>query len=90
MPIPGFFSFTLQGLAIFTAIATVGFKVILLLRKIDRGFDIWQWQHLVMWSKFEKENPIPPYPRLSWEDDATARKNWLGRVVKANSEPPPR
>lgn len=82
---PGFFNFTAQGLGILTTITIVGIKVIVILRKIDRGFDIWQWQHLVMWTKFEKENPVPPYPKLSWDDDATARTHWLNRRAKSDS-----
>jgi hypothetical protein len=87
---PDFFHFTMQGLGIFTAISAVGLKVIVLLRKIDRGFNLWNWQHLVMWTKFEKENPVPPYPKLSWDDEARAEAHWLGRMAKRDSEPPPR
>lgn len=93
MQIPGapqdFFHFTAQGMGIFSAISIVGWRVVRLLRKIDRGFDIWQWQHLVMWTKFEKENPVPPYPKLSWDDDATAQSHWLNRKQKSSKGPSP-
>lgn len=65
----GFFHFTLQGLAIFTAIFTLGFKAIKLLRKIDRGFSVWQWQHTLMWRKFVRENRLPDYPGLDAPHD---------------------
>lgn len=86
---PDFFHFTAQGMGILSAISIIGWRVVRLLRKIDRGFDIWQWQHLVMWTKFERENAVPPYPKLSWDDDAKAHKNWLSRMVKRDSEGPP-
>lgn len=70
----GFFHFTLQGLGIFTAIATVGIKVILLLRKIDRGFSVWQWQHTLMWRKYVRENRLPDYPSLQVPPDWEPRQ----------------
>lgn len=88
----GFFNFTLQGVAIFTAIATIGIKVLILLRRIDRGFSEWQWQHLVMWRKFERDNrgDIPPYPRVSWDEYTVVpiERDWLGRVKTQGSVPP--
>lgn len=76
LSIPSFFNFTLQGMGIFSAIVITGWKTLKILRKIDRGFDIWNWQHLVMWTKFERENPVPPYPRLSWDSPDSVESHW--------------
>lgn len=66
-----FFHFTLQGLGIMCAILGMGWKIIKMLRKFDRGFDLWLWEHKVMWTDWANKNPIPAYPliRVARPDD---------------------
>lgn len=66
---PSFFHFTLQGLMIFGSIAISGWKAIKLLRKIDKGFVVWQWEHTIMWNHWVKNNDVPPFPSTILKDE---------------------
>jgi hypothetical protein len=69
-----FFHFNAQGIGILIAICTIGWHALKLLRKIDRGFDVWNWQHGVMWLQYQKDHKdkMPPYPLLSLERAAAS------------------
>lgn len=65
----GFFHFTAQGTGILSVLSISSWYIIKLLRRIDRGFLVFEWQHGLMWKKYINETErIPPFPYLSWED----------------------
>lgn len=77
----GFFHFTAQGTGILSVISVSSFYIIRLLRKIDRGFLVFEWQHGLMWKDYvERTDRIPPFPHLSWEAAInTERAGLLGQ-----------
>lgn len=79
----GFFHFTAQGTGILTVLSLSSWYVIKLLRRIDRGFLVFEWQHGLMWRKYVTETDrIPPFPYLSHEDAAADQKPYRPRWEK--------
>lgn len=70
---PGFFHVTLNGLGIIGAILGVGWQVIKRLRRLDRGFDIWQWQHNTMWEHHKSNYRFQPYPEVGGSTPLASR-----------------
>lgn len=63
-----FFHFSLQGLMLIGTIAVGIGTIIRYLRKLDRGFTQFQWEHNVMWYHWQRHNQVPAYPHLEAQD----------------------
>ena len=61
---PHFFSFTAQGLITVSVIAGIGLRIIAILRKFDRNFSMWLWEHEVMWQHHKATHSVPVFPSL--------------------------
>lgn len=67
LPPAPFFTFTAQGMLIMFSIIGIGLAVIRFLRKFDRNFQVWLWEHEVMWQHHRITHEIPAYPNLFLE-----------------------